>query len=70
VARDGKATQVPITLLFDDGANAAIAGKLNAGDAVIIEGQLRVVPDGKVRVLAARGTPDAQAAPDRKGKKP
>jgi multidrug efflux system membrane fusion protein len=68
VVEGGNAKQVPVTVLFDDGANAAIAGKLSPGDEVIIEGQLRVVPDGKVRVLAARGATDGEAASKRKGR--
>ena len=66
VIEDGKAKQVPVSVLFDDGTNAAIAGKIGPGDQVIIEGQLRVVPGAKVRVLAARSA-GGDAAPKRKG---
>jgi multidrug efflux system membrane fusion protein len=66
VVEGGKARQVPVSVLFDDGTNAAIAGKIAPGDQVIIEGQLRVVPDAKVRVLAARSA-GGDAAPKRKG---
>lgn len=69
LVRKDKAVQVAVTVLFDDGTNAAIAGKVNPGDDVIIEGQLRVVPDGKVHVLAARGATDGSASPTRAGKK-
>lgn len=50
------AKQVPVTVLFDDGANAAITGELTPGTDVVIEGQLRVVPDGKVRIMDAVST--------------
>ena len=69
VVRKDKAVQVSVTVLFDDGTNAAVTGKLKPGDDVIIEGQLRVVPDGKVHVLAARGAPDSPASTKRAGKK-
>ena len=54
VIKDGRASQRPVTVLTDDGTNAAIAGKLAARDQVVIEGQLRVVPGAPVRILAAR----------------
>jgi multidrug efflux system membrane fusion protein len=45
-----------IRLLFDDGANAAIAGDLREGDMVVTQGQLRVLPGGKVTLgRGARG---------------
>lgn len=69
VVKNDKAVQVAVTVLFDDGTNAAISGKLKPGDDVIVEGQLRVVPDGKVHVLAARGADDKAASPKRAGKK-
>jgi multidrug efflux system membrane fusion protein len=62
VVKDGKAAQVPVTVLFDDGANAAISGDVAPGDDVIVEGQLRVVPDGKVRILDAHGARQAGGA--------
>jgi multidrug efflux system membrane fusion protein len=45
------ARQAPVTVLFDDGENAAVTGDLHPGDAVITEGQLRVDPGAPVNVL-------------------
>ena len=67
VVKNDKAKQVPVTVLFDDGTNAAISGDVTKGDEVIIEGQLRVVPGGKVRVLAARDATSEAATPKRQG---
>jgi multidrug efflux system membrane fusion protein len=55
VVKDGNAVQVPVSVLTDDGTNAAVSGKLAAGDKVVIEGQLRVTPGGAVHVLGAHG---------------
>jgi multidrug efflux system membrane fusion protein len=44
----------PVKVLFDDGVNAAVTGNLEPGDRVVTNGQLRVVPGGKVRIEAAR----------------
>jgi multidrug efflux system membrane fusion protein len=52
--RSGKAVQVPVTVQTDDGTNAAVAGGLVAGETVVVEGQLRVVAGGSVRVLGAK----------------
>ena len=51
---DDTAQQVPVRVLFDDGDNAAIDAKLNAGDRVIVDGQIRVVPGAKVQVNGTR----------------
>ena len=58
--RDGKAVQTPVTVLTDDGTNAAVSGALTANDTVVVEGQLRVVAGGPVRVL---GTKSSSAPP-------
>ena len=50
VTKDSKADLRPVTLLYDDGVHAAIAGKVNAGDRVVTEGQLRLVPDIEVTI--------------------
>ena len=59
IVRGGQASEVPVNLLADDGSHAAvspaIAGALSAGDTVVVEGQLRVVPGGAVRVIPAPG---------------
>jgi multidrug efflux system membrane fusion protein len=51
---DDTAQQVPVRVLFDDGDNSAINGSLNAGDRVIVDGQIRVVPGAKVQVNGTR----------------
>ncbi len=51
---DDTAQQVPVRVLFDDGDNAAIDAKLNEGDRVIVDGQIRVVPGAKVQVNGTR----------------
>jgi multidrug efflux system membrane fusion protein len=40
----------PVKLLFDDGTDAAITGDIQPGDRVITQGQLRVLPNGKVTI--------------------
>ena len=49
------AEEHPVKLLFDDGAYAAISSDLHEGDSVITEGQLRVVPGGKVTIARETG---------------
>jgi multidrug efflux system membrane fusion protein len=51
---DGKVSQVPVKVLFDDSANIALSGDLNPGDQVVTDGQLRLVPGAKVLVEGAR----------------
>lgn len=48
--KNGTAQQVPVKVLFDDGVNDAVSGSLAKGDQVITEGQLRVIPGGKVNI--------------------
>jgi multidrug efflux system membrane fusion protein len=55
--RDGRAEQVPVKVLFDNGVDDAVAGELRKGEMVITEGQLRVVPGGKVTVSGAKARP-------------
>lgn len=66
---DDTAQQVPVRVLFDDGDNAAIDAKLNAGDRVIVDGQIRVVPGAKVQVNGTRAQNNGQggAAPRTSG---
>jgi multidrug efflux system membrane fusion protein len=66
VSPEGTAEQRPVKVLFDDGVNDAIAGNVKAGERVITEGQLRVVPGAKVSVAHARRSAAADAAPRRK----
>jgi ATP-dependent RNA helicase DeaD len=42
-------------MLFDDGSFAAISSDLHEGDSVIVDGQLRVVPGGKVTIVKGDG---------------
>ncbi len=51
------ALQRRVSVLFDDSQHVAIAGKVKPGDQVIVEGQLRVVPGGAVKVFAPTTTP-------------
>lgn len=54
------AAMQPVTILYDDGATAAVRGKIRRGDTVITVGQLRVEPGKAVEITgdnskAARG---------------
>ena len=70
VVRDGKAESVPVEVLTDDGTNVALAGAgLRAGDTVVVEGQLRVNPGSKVRVLGKPPRSDQGAGAGAAGKK-
>jgi multidrug efflux system membrane fusion protein len=51
VVINGRAVMRPVRILFDDSRNMAVAGELQPGDEVIVEGQLRVVPGGPVQVM-------------------
>jgi multidrug efflux system membrane fusion protein len=50
VTKDLKADMRPVTVLYDDGVHAAISGKVKAGDRVVTDGQLRLVPDVEVTI--------------------
>ena len=67
--KDGVAQQVPVRVLFDDSIHDAVQGNLKAGDKVIVDGQIRVVPGGKVNVSAARKKPAAGAPPQTSGRR-
>jgi multidrug efflux system membrane fusion protein len=54
VVKEGTAQQVPVKVLFDDSVNDAVSGALKKGEPVITEGQLRVIPGGKVSVTGAK----------------
>ena len=49
VSRDGVADLRPVKVQFDDGTRMAVIG-VAPGETVIVDGQLRVVPGGKVTV--------------------
>ncbi len=55
VVENGKAVEHPVQILFDDTKSVAVKGDIKPGDPVITEGQLRVEPNGPVRVLGAKG---------------
>lgn len=55
VTPDMTAQPHPVKLLFDDGAFAAISSDLQEGDRVVTNGQLRVLPGGKVAIGGGRG---------------
>ena len=48
---DGRAQQIPVTVLFDDSKNVAVQGDLTPGDNVVVDGQLEVVPGGAVEIV-------------------
>jgi membrane fusion protein, multidrug efflux system len=52
VVVDGRAMPRSVKILFDDSKNVAVQGDLKKGDQVIVEGQLRVIPNGPVQVFA------------------
>jgi multidrug efflux system membrane fusion protein len=54
VVAGGKAVQHNVRIVFDDSKNVAIEGDLKPGDQVIVEGQLRVDPNGAVNVLPSK----------------
>jgi len=51
VGAGNRAQMRPVTVLYDDGVNAAVQGAVKPGDRVIVEGQLRVLPDKPVQIL-------------------
>lgn len=65
VIKGGRAMEVPVSVRTDDGVNAAVSGALAQGDTVVVEGQLRVVPGGDVRVIPT--PPAAGSMPARVG---
>jgi len=74
VVENGKARQQPVKVLFDDANNVAIDGNAKPGDKVIVEGQIRVNPDGAVTVVGAPppvsvnlGLPGLQGGDDASG---
>ena len=43
-----------VKVLFDDGTNDAFSGPVKAGEQVIVDGQLRVIPGAKVNVTGQK----------------
>lgn len=66
VVTNDKAVSHPVKILFDDTQNVAVSGDLKPGDQVITEGQLRVDPDGPVRVIGGKADAPAAAAGGKK----
>jgi multidrug efflux system membrane fusion protein len=62
VVEHDKAVVRPVTVAFDDGANAAVTGDLRPGDEVITEGQLRVDANARVHVLGQSVPPPKMAS--------
>jgi multidrug efflux system membrane fusion protein len=54
VVKDGKAELIDVKVLYDGGADVAIAGGVRPGDTVVTNGQLRVLPGKPVNVLSPR----------------
>ena len=50
VIRNGKAELCPVKVLFDDSRRVAVRGALKAGDQVVVDGQLRVMPGAPVTI--------------------
>jgi len=46
-----EAVMRPVRLLYDDGTNDTIQGDVRAGDKIIVEGQLRVIPGKPVQIV-------------------
>ena len=61
VDADSRAQQHFVKVLFDDGKEAAIKSDVKAGDKVVIDGQLRVVPNSAVEIEGAVERLDAGA---------
>jgi len=67
VVKDGVAEQRAVRLEFDDGVNDAVDGNLKAGEMVITDGQLRVLPGAKVSITGTKKH-GARTGGGRKGK--
>ncbi len=55
VSPEMTAEVLKVKLLFDDGTNSAIQGNLREGQMVVTQGQLRVLPGGKVSTGRGEG---------------
>ncbi len=60
VAAENTVEMHPVKVLFDDGKNMAIESDVAPGQTVIIDGALRALPGGRVRVV--RGNPGERGA--------
>jgi len=66
VGEENVAQMRPVKIAFDDGVNAAIEGNVHDGDQVVVDGQLRVLPGGKV-FIPGQGGNDNGAEPGQGG---
>jgi multidrug efflux system membrane fusion protein len=62
VGKDHKAHAEPVRVLNDDGVNDAIQGDVKPGDKVVTDGQLRVTPGQRVRVIPGAPAHEAGGA--------
>ncbi|HJT44060.1 MAG TPA: efflux RND transporter periplasmic adaptor subunit [Rhizomicrobium sp.] len=69
LVKDGTAQQVPVRVLFDDTVSDAVQGDLKAGDRVITDGQLRVIPGAKVNVTGTKKAAGGKAQTASGGRK-
>jgi multidrug efflux system membrane fusion protein len=69
VVANGTAQQIPVKVQFDDGTDDAVQGALKPGQQVIVDGQLRVVPGGKVNVTGARHHASDMGGPQTSGRR-
>jgi multidrug efflux system membrane fusion protein len=61
VGAEDRAQMRPVTVLYDDGVNATIQGAVKPGDHVIVEGQLRVLPDKPVQIMTSGPHPSTSS---------
>jgi multidrug efflux system membrane fusion protein len=54
VVKDGKAEMRDVKVLYDGGGDVAVQGAIKPGDAVITDGQLRVLPGKPVAIVQPR----------------
>ncbi|MGN6147977.1 MAG: efflux RND transporter periplasmic adaptor subunit [Rhizomicrobium sp.] len=62
---NGNAVLVPVNVLYDNGKTAAVQGKLKAGQQVVTDGQLRVIPGKPVTVMGKKGAHGGHAAAEK-----
>lgn len=63
IGDDGTASQRVVTVSRQDDTQAVIESGLAGGETVVVQGHLRVVPGGRVRITTPGAEPAAQAAP-------
>jgi multidrug efflux system membrane fusion protein len=62
------AQEQPVKVLFDDGTFSAVTGNLEEGDRVVTNGQLRVLPGGKVTIGGGRGRGEGRGNGEGRGR--